>query len=74
MTAATQQPADVQLIESEHEFFAKSGPLPTSFDDLRRFPRFYHRARIAVRIHPIRPEQGGPRQLRNADARPVAGA
>ena len=31
---------------------APSGPLPTSFDDARRFPRFYYRARIEATIHP----------------------
>ena len=39
-------------IEAELEFFNKSGPLPTAFDEDRRFPRFYYRARVQAAIFP----------------------
>ena len=35
------------------EFFNKAGPLPVSFDDVRRFPRFYFRTVAEATIHPI---------------------
>jgi hypothetical protein len=65
MTSLTTVPADLQLIESEHEFFAKSGPLPPSFHDVRQFPRFYHRASVEARVHAVRPggEGGAYRML-----------
>jgi hypothetical protein len=55
MNAFKTVPPDLHLIESEHEFFAKSGPLPASFNDVRQFPRFYHRASIEARVHAVRP-------------------
>jgi len=45
------------MIESIDDFFDKSGPLPVSLDDVRRFPRFYFRSCADVTIHPLRPSQ-----------------
>jgi len=41
-------------VESDADFFAKAGPLPTAWDDSRRFPRFYYRAQVQATIHPFR--------------------
>jgi hypothetical protein len=46
MNAEPQSPETNAGIESDVDFFAKSGPLPTAFNERRRFPRFYYRARI----------------------------
>ena len=43
------------MAESLEEFFAKSGPLPVSLKDVRRFPRFYFRSAADAVIHPLRP-------------------
>jgi hypothetical protein len=50
--------AESPLEESDHEFFAKAGPLPTIFDDARQFPRFYLRGRARAIIFPPHPSQG----------------
>ena len=39
-------------LEADLEFFNKSGPLPTAFDEDRRYPRFYYRARVLAAIYP----------------------
>ena len=39
-------------LEADLEFFKKSGPLPTAFDEDRRYPRFYYRARVQAAIYP----------------------
>jgi len=39
-------------LEADLEFFNKTGPLPTAFDEDRRHPRFYYRARVQAAIHP----------------------
>jgi hypothetical protein len=39
--------------QSDQDFFSKNGPLPTTFDDARRFPRFYYRSQVAATIHPL---------------------
>lgn len=44
-------PSDV---ESDVDFFAKAGPMPTAWDEARRFPRFYYRARVQAVVHPFR--------------------
>ena len=36
-----------QPVESDADFFAKAGPLPTAWDEARRHPRFYYRAQRA---------------------------
>jgi hypothetical protein len=41
-------------VESDAEFFAKAGPLPTAWDEARRHPRFYYRARVQAVVHPFR--------------------
>ncbi len=40
------------LVESDAEFFAKTGPLPLHWNDERRFPRFYYRSRMKAFIYP----------------------
>jgi hypothetical protein len=45
-------------LEADLEFFNKSGPLPTAFDEDRRYPRFYYRARVQAAIYP----PGSPHQ------------
>jgi PilZ domain len=44
--------ATMAQVESVDDFFAKGGPLPTSFNDVRRFPRFYFRTCAEAIIHP----------------------
>jgi hypothetical protein len=39
-------------LEADLEFFNKSGPLPTAFDEDRRYPRFYYRARVQAAVYP----------------------
>ena len=39
-------------IESVDDFFAKQGPLPSKYDDSRRFPRFYFRTCAEALIYP----------------------
>jgi hypothetical protein len=51
------QAAPEALIESDHEFFELTGPLPTAWDDHRRFPRFYFRSCAEMIIHPLRGER-----------------
>ncbi|HEY2411790.1 MAG TPA: PilZ domain-containing protein [Pirellulaceae bacterium] len=46
-------PADVRLIESDQEFFSKSGPLPLHWNDVRQFPRFYLRSRTEAVVFPF---------------------
>lgn len=43
-----------QAVESDADFFTKSGPMPTAWDEARRFPRFYYRARVQATIYPFR--------------------
>jgi hypothetical protein len=40
-------------IESMDDFFDRTGPLPTNFDDVRRFARFYFRSCAEAVIHPL---------------------
>lgn len=54
MTRAAELPVNVEPIESEHEFFNKAGPIQTSWDEARRYPRFYYRACIQAVIYPPR--------------------
>jgi hypothetical protein len=58
--AETRPPQGGPPIESDKEFFGKSGPVPTTYDDARRFPRFYYRAYVQATIYPLRPDQGEP--------------
>ncbi len=39
--------------ESIEQFFNKTGPLPVSFEDVRRHPRFYFRTVAEATIHPL---------------------
>jgi len=45
------------MVEPIDEFFEKSGPLPITLDDVRRFPRFYFRSCAEATIHRLRPSQ-----------------
>jgi hypothetical protein len=44
------------FVESDNEFFEMTGPLPTSWDDHRRHPRFYFRSCAEAIIYPLRGE------------------
>jgi PilZ domain-containing protein len=48
------QPGSTPFVESDHEFFELSGPLPTAWDENRRYPRFYFRTCAEAIIHPLR--------------------
>ncbi len=37
-------------LQADHEFFAKTGPLPLRWSDVRRFPRFYLRGQAIACI------------------------
>jgi hypothetical protein len=42
--------------DSEVEFNPQGGPLkPSQWDEARRFPRFYYRARVRATVLPMRP-------------------
>jgi hypothetical protein len=43
---------ELSLVESDAEFFAKTGPLPLHWNDERRFPRFYYRSRLKAVLYP----------------------
>jgi hypothetical protein len=47
-------PPDVRLVESDREFFSRSGPLPVHWNDVRQFPRFYMRSRTEATIFPFK--------------------
>jgi len=47
-------------VESMDDFFTKEGPLPTTFDDVRQFPRFFYRACAEAIIHPLGEAQAEP--------------
>jgi len=49
----SQSPAP-PFVESDHEFFELSGPLPTAWDEKRRYPRFYFRSCAEAIIYPLR--------------------
>jgi PilZ domain-containing protein len=53
MSNSTPEP----IVESDHDFFEHSGPLPTIANDSRRFPRFYFRSCAEAVIHPLRGEE-----------------
>src|SRR5437660_483882 len=48
------QSLDTQFVESDHEFFELTGPLPTAWDEHRRFPRFYYRSCAEAIVYPLR--------------------
>jgi hypothetical protein len=47
------QPATSAMVETIDDFFAKEGPMPTSFEEARRFPRFYFRTCAEAIIYPL---------------------
>jgi PilZ domain-containing protein len=54
MSQSQQPDADSEsTLEPGDDFFSRSGPLPTTADDVRRYPRFYYRARIEAVIFPF---------------------
>jgi len=48
------------FVETDHEFFELSGPMPTAWKENRRHPRFYYRACAEAIIHPLGKREGGP--------------
>jgi hypothetical protein len=52
----TEQPETAlpAMIESAEDFFAKAGPLPSAYDEARRFPRFYYRSCAEATIYALR--------------------
>jgi len=51
----TKQPdaGSESMPEPADDFYSKSGPVPTTADDVRRYPRFYYRARVEAVIYPL---------------------
>jgi len=45
------------FIETDHEFFELSGPLPTAWNENRRYPRFYFRTCAEAVIYPLHGKQ-----------------
>jgi hypothetical protein len=70
----TQQPiaASEPTVDPQSEFFTKSGPLPTAWEEVRRFPRFYYRARVQAVIHPMPGGQRGEAVKRCLLARDIS--
>jgi hypothetical protein len=62
MITETHSAPSLVPIESDKEFFGKSGPVPATVDDSRRFPRFYYRAYVPATIYPIKPGEAEPQQ------------
>jgi hypothetical protein len=61
MVAVMSQAPASQFVESDDEFFELTGPLPTAWDDHRRFPRFYYRSCAEAIIHPLRSNKNATR-------------
>jgi hypothetical protein len=61
MSQAAAPPPD-SFVESDHEFFELTGPMPTAWDDHRRFPRFYFRSCAEANIYPLRREKAATTQ------------
>jgi hypothetical protein len=40
-------------VESIDDFFERSGPIPTKFDEARRFPRFFFRSCAEAVVYPL---------------------
>jgi hypothetical protein len=53
-SAVANGPPDVRLVESDVEFFSKSGPRPLHWNDVRQFPRFYLRSRAEAVVFPLK--------------------
>ena len=45
-------------VESMDDFFDRTGPIPASFDDVRRFPRFFFRSCAEAVVHPLAKRPG----------------
>lgn len=59
MTATAAKPATPAVEPDEDDFFTKSGPMPGTFDEVRKFPRFYFRYCFTAIVHQPRGE-GSP--------------
>jgi hypothetical protein len=56
MDNAAQHDAALAAVVAQHDsFFTKTGPLPTKFDEVRRFPRFYYRTCAEITVYPVDP-------------------
>ena len=51
---------NVCLLEPECDYFSKTGPLSTAWNEARQFPRFHYRHNVAVRIYPPGDSLGTP--------------
>jgi len=61
MSSVTQPDAGVcDSIETDADFFAKVGPLPKAWDDLRRHPRFYFRSCAEATVYPLAAAESTP--------------
>lgn len=55
------EPAIPSIAQVEQKFFSKRGPVPSVYDDARRFPRFYYRSEVPATIYPLAEvEQASP--------------
>lgn len=52
MSDVSVSPPEEAQTDSSQEFFAMSGPLPTAWDEARRFPRFYYRSCVWATVYP----------------------
>ena len=58
------QGLNVCLLEPECEYFSKTGPLSTAWNENRQFPRFHFRHNVAARIFPAGDSSGTPIERR----------
>jgi hypothetical protein len=65
-------PLEIQLAESEKDFFVRRGPVPTTWDDVRRHPRFYYRTCITARIFSPHSVGSGNGELHHVLARDIS--
>jgi hypothetical protein len=65
-------PLEIQLTESEKEFFSRRGPAPSAWNETRRHPRFYFRTCITARIFPPLESQDSPSELHHVLARDIS--
>jgi hypothetical protein len=57
MSQTSTMDPQTEPIEAADDFFAKAGPLPPAFDDVRRHPRFYFRSCAEATIYPFGPQR-----------------
>jgi hypothetical protein len=51
-SSALDKPQDNAFDTIDDEFFAKVGPIPTDWDEARRYPRYYYRNRVPATVYP----------------------